>query len=72
MLDTLPGKGWLMPLKDSPCVDTCTNGFAYAWMTDKADVRSKDVRKKSRVYGAAADVGAIEYRPVFGMGVIVR
>ena len=72
MLDTLPGKGWLMPLKGSPCIDTCTNDFAYAWMTDKADVRSKDVRKKSRVYGTAADGGAIEYRPVFGMGVIVR
>lgn len=61
-----------MPLQNSPCRDACTNGFAFAWMTDKTDARSKDAYGKARVWGAAADIGGVEFFIPPGMMLLIR
>ena len=72
-LNVDPAAGFLlMPLKGSPCIDQCTDDCAFGWMTDKADIRSKDVYKHKRVFGDAADIGAIEYWLPPGLAIIVR
>ena len=68
----ITSRTFLMPLKNSPCIDKCTGDYAFAWMTAPADPRSKDVYGHRRVIGAAADIGALEYRPVQGLLVIFR
>ena len=68
----ITSRTFLMPLKNSPCIDKCTGDYAFAWMTDPADPRSKDVYRHRRVIGAAADIGALEYTVSTGFLVIVR
>ena len=68
----ITSRTFLMPLKNSPCIDKCTGDYAFAWMTDPADPRSKDVYRHRRVIGAAADIGALECCPAQGLQVIFR
>ena len=45
--------------KGSPCIN---NGKLFSWMTDSADVRSKDLAGNSRVDGSGlVDMGCYEY-----------
>ena len=69
-LDTVPGsKSFLMPLKDSPCIDKCTGDFDFDWMHA---VGAKDACKHKRVFGLAADIGGVEYKPTYGLQVLLR
>ena len=63
---------FLMPRKGSPCIDKCTGDCDFAWMRDPSDLRSRDVYGNKRVFGAAADIGAIEYKPTLGLLFFVR
>lgn len=62
-------KTFMMPLKDSPCIDKCTGDFDFDWMHV---VGAKDACKHKRVIGAAADIGGVEYKPTYGLQVLLR
>lgn len=65
------GKRYLMPMKGSPCIDACADS-SFDWMTLAGDPRAKDVYGRRRVLGTSADIGAVEYKPVYGLKVLFR
>lgn len=62
-------KTFLMPLKDSPCIDKCTGDFDFDWMHA---VGAKDACGHKRIIGLAADIGGVEYKPTYGLQVLFR
>lgn len=57
-----------MPGPGSPCLN---RGLAFAWMTDRADIRSRDRNGRRRVIDGRVDMGALE-APIFGTMLTVR
>ena len=58
----------LLPGPGSPCLN---RGLAFAWMTDRADIRSRDRNGRRRVIDGRVDMGALE-APIFGTMLTVR
>lgn len=50
----------------------CKNaGTTFPWMTDPADIRSKDIYGLPRIIGAAPDIGAAETKPS-GLSMLIK
>lgn len=57
-----------MPLPGSSCRNT---GLNFDWMTDPADIRSRDISGRRRICGIRVDIGAFE-TPFFGTYIGIR